>query len=369
MDHEDVLRAASMYYLQDMKMEVIARQLNTSRSTVSRLIKRARETGLVEITLRPASTRAPGLGRSIAARFGIDAYVVPVPDHANQVERLEQVAMASARLLTSWFDSDMVLGIAWGTTLATISRHLTTKPTRGSAVVQLNGAANTRTSGVEYASDLISSFGSAFGAAMHHFSVPAFFDYPETKAAMWRERSVQRVLGVQRRADIALFSVGAVAGAVPSHVYSAGYLDDDDVRLLHEEGVVGDVCTVFLRADGSYQDISLNQRATGPTPAELQRIPRRVCVVSGDNKAVPLLAALHAGVVTDLVVDEVTATALLDLAGEPVDPSPGQRSAGIAGAVTGARATPRAAAPAPARAPALARSAGRGAAQRPDRTR
>ena len=43
---QDVLRAASMYYLQDLKMEVIARHLGTSRSTVSRLIKRARQAGL-----------------------------------------------------------------------------------------------------------------------------------------------------------------------------------------------------------------------------------------------------------------------------------------------------------------------------------
>jgi len=148
---------------------------------------------------------------------------------------------------------------------------------------------------------------------MHYFPVPAFFDFPETKAAMWRERSVRRVIEVQGRADIALFSVGAVAGAIPSHVYAAGYLDDDDVRTLEVEGVVGDVCTVFLRADGSYRDVVLNQRATGPTPEELHRIPRRVCVVAGDNKAVPLLAALRAGVVTDLVVDEVTALRLLSL--------------------------------------------------------
>lgn len=311
---QDVLRAASMYYLQDLKMEVIARHLGTSRSTVSRLLKKARETGLVEITLRPASTRAPGLGRSISSAFGIETYVVPVPDHAGSVERLDQVAMTAARLLGSWFDSDMVLGVAWGTTLAAVSRYLAPKPTRGAAVVQLNGAANMRTSGVEYASDLISSFGSAFGAAVHHFSVPAFFDYPDTKAAMWRERSVRRVLDMQRRADIAVFSVGAVAGAVPSHVYSAGYLDEADVRHLHAEGVVGDVCTVFLRADGSWRDVSLNGRATGPTPAELQRVPRRMCVVAGDNKVAPLLAALRAHLVTDLVVDEVTATALVEAA-------------------------------------------------------
>ena len=310
---QDVLRAATMYYLQDMTMEAIARHLRTSRSTVSRLLKRARDTGLVEITLRAAITRAPGLGQSISGTFGVETFVVPVPDTANDIDRLEQVALTSAKLLASWFDSGMVMGIAWGTTLAAVSRHLTHKPTRGSAVVQLNGAANDRTSGVDYTSSLISSFGSAFDAAMHYFPVPAFFDFPETKAAMWRERSVRRVLEVQGRADIALFSVGAVAGAIPSHVYAAGYLDDDDVRTLHAEGVVGDVCTVFLRADGSYRDVVLNARATGPTPDELHRIPRRVCVVAGDNKVVPLLAALRSGVVTDLVVDEVTASRLLSL--------------------------------------------------------
>ena len=307
----DVLRAATMYYFQDMKMEAIARHLHTSRSTVSRLLKRARDTGLVEITLRTPSTRAPGLGQSISATFGVATVVVPVPDTTDYLDRLEQVAITSAKLLASWFDSDMVMGIAWGTTLAAVSRHLAHKPTRGSAVVQLNGAANNRTSGVNYTSNLISSFGSAFDAAVHYFPVPAFFDFPETKAAMWRERSVSRVLEVQGRADIALFSVGAVAGAIPSHVYAAGYLDDDDVRTLHAEGVVGDVCTVFLRADGSYRDVVLNARATGPTPDELHRVPRRVCVVAGDNKVVPLLAALRSGVVTDLVVDEVTATRLL----------------------------------------------------------
>lgn len=35
--------------------------------------------------------------------------------------------------------------------------------------------------------------------------------------------------------------------------------------------------------------------------------------MAGDTKAIPLLAALRAGVVTDLVVDERTATRLLEL--------------------------------------------------------
>ena len=301
-----------MYYLQDLTMETIAKHLGTSRSTVSRMVKHARETGLVEITLRPTHSNAPSLGQKIREVYGIEAYVVAVPDHNSEVERLEQVALTTARLIGTWFDSNMILAVAWGTTLSAIARNLPRKTTRGSAVVQLNGAANTRTSGVEYAGDLIAEFGKAFDAHVHYFPVPAFFDYAETKEAMWRERSVRRVLAQQRRADIALFSVGALSGGLPSHVSTAGYLEASDVAVLDPEGVVGDVCTVFLREDGTYKDVALNARATGPSPSELRRVPRRVCAVAGDNKVVPLRAALRARVVTHLIVDEVTATKLLE---------------------------------------------------------
>lgn len=316
MEHEErMLNAASMYYLQDLKMEVIAKHLRTSRSTVSRLIKEAREVGLVKISLHPDQTRAPGLSETIQRLFAVRGYVVPVPDSGDPGERRRQVAVATAKLLSDWFASDMVMGVAWGSTTAEIAQRLPQKATRGASVVQLNGAANGRASGLLYAEQLLATVGKAFGAAVHYFPVPAFFDYPETRELMWRERSVKEVLELQRRTDIAVFGIGAVGGALPSHVYSAGYLDRADLKLLHKERVVGDVCTVFLRSDGSYEDIALNARATGPTPAELQRIPRRVCTVSGDHKVEPLLGALRARAITDLVIDEQTASQLVQAAG------------------------------------------------------
>ena len=308
---QDILKAASMYYLQDLKMETIARHLGTSRSTVSRMIKEARESGLVEINLRPLQSRVPGMRQHFRERYGIEAFIVPIVNSLSIEDRHEQVAITCARLVANWFQSEMVLAVAWGTTTSEVARHLTKKHTQASSVVQLNGAANTRTSGVSYAGDLIAAFAEAFGAHSVHFPVPAFFDYQDTKAAMWRERSVRRVLDLQQAADIALFSVGALTGGLPSHVYSAGYLSSQEVQLLDSEGVVVDVCTVFLRANGTYADIPLNARASGPNPTQWREIPRRVCAVAGDNKIRPLRAALAAGVVTDLIIDEVTATNFL----------------------------------------------------------
>lgn len=205
-----------------------------------------------------------------------------------------------------------VIGIAWGVTSSTVVRYLQPKPLAGSTVVQMNGGTNQWSSGIPYVGEILQSVGDAFGSRVVYFPVPAFFDYAETKSAMWRERSVQNVIGLQRRLDVAVFGVGCLNARVPSHVYTAGYMDDDDKRALAADGVVGDVATVLLREDGSWKDIAFNERASGLTPSELARVPRRFCVVADPSRAAAVVGALRAGTTTDLVIDNGTAQAVLD---------------------------------------------------------
>lgn len=51
----------------------------------------------------------------------------------------------------------MVLGIAWGTIISAISNQLMPKNNINSAIVQLNGAGNTRSIGNSLASDTVKS--------------------------------------------------------------------------------------------------------------------------------------------------------------------------------------------------------------------
>jgi DNA-binding transcriptional regulator LsrR (DeoR family) len=307
----DALTAAHLYYMQDLTMDAIAHELHTSRSSVSRLLSHARATGLVDIQIRSPLDAPSRLELLIQERFKITAHVVPVPDHASDVDRLERVALSVARILGQFFDSNMVMGIAWGSTMNAISRHVTPKQTHGSQIIQLNGAGNMRTTGLSYASEILGRFGYAFGAHVHQFPVPAFFDSPATKQALWRERSVSRLLEMQGRMDVALFGLGSPFSEVPSHVYAGGYLEEAEYASLSRSGVVGDVATIFFRADGSTDGIPLNDRGTGPDFAVLRRTPRRLCVVSGTNKLPSLRGALKAKLITDLFVDESTARALV----------------------------------------------------------
>lgn len=312
---EQAYRAALMHYVQNETMESIARQLKVSRSTVSRLIQLAREEGYVKFSFNPPRGASPRLQSEIAQHFGVETWMVPSPIRANARQRLRLVAEVAGSMISGAVFPGVTIGIAWGNTLSAVSEHLIDNHVEGARVVQLNGAASMSSSGIFYAGGIMEAFGKAFRAEVQYFPVPAFFDYVETKQALWRERSVRRVLELQDQIDVAIFGVGSLQGQPLSMVYAGGYLTVEEMDQLKREGVVGDVCTVLLRADGTWEDLEINQRASGPTPADLRRIPRRICVVFGADKAVALLAALRAGVVTDLIIDEQCAVRLMRLSG------------------------------------------------------
>lgn len=306
------LRASQMYYLQDQTMEAIARELRMSRSSVSRLLSYARDKGLVEITVHSPVDRRTRLEHQIAERFQTTAHVVPTPRLITDVDRLERVAMTAARLLNGFVDANSTIGVAWGSTMTAVSRHLVRQELQNAVVVQMNGAGNTQTTGIDYASKILQRFGDAYGAQIQQFAVPAFFDNAATKDALWQERSVRRVLDIQARMDLAIFSVGSPFSEVPSHVYIGGYLEEDDHKSLTADGVVGDVATVFFRPNGTSDDITLNARASGPDLENLRRVARRVCVVSGIQKLPTVQGALAGGLITDIVLDEALAHALVN---------------------------------------------------------
>lgn len=309
----NAIHAARMYYYQNLTTEAIAREMVISRSSVSRLIAFARERGLVTIRIIDVDDQPSALAQSMYSKYHQvkKVHIVPVPYILGETEWLERVAQYTANYLNTIFDSEMIMGVAWGATISAISRYLQPKTTHNSHIVQLNGAGNTRSMGIEYAGEIIMRFGHAYQASVDLFPVPTFFDYVSTKEAFWKERSVKRILELQERADLLLHSIGAVSSGVPSHVYSGGFLETKDYQELRRLNIAGDIATVFFRQDGSFDNIPINLRASGPN-LNLIKQKNAVCVVSGLGKVAGLHAALLGGLVKELIVDEPTARMLVE---------------------------------------------------------
>ena len=319
--YDEMYEACVRYYVQDETMESIARHLKLSRSSVSRLLAEARSSGMVRISVEAPLGSSSPVARSVAAIFGIRVHLVTVGDSASIATRIERVSKLAAALLRDSVSDGAYIGVAWGVTLSNIVPFLEKRSLHDATIVQMNGGTNIHDTSARHVAAILQALSATFDARIVQFPVPAFFDYADTKKAMWRERSVRLVLNLQARLDVAIFGVGSIYARVPSYVYTAGFLDDAELAQMKSQGVVGDVCTVLLRENGTYEDIAMNQRASGLTPAELQRIPKRIGVVADPSRASALLGALRAKTITDLVCDDTTARALLDLF-DPEDKRP-----------------------------------------------
>lgn len=308
---ELALLAARRYYAEGRKMAAIANELCVSRSSISRLLSRARDAGLVEIRIVPPRARVESLEQRVCERFNVHARVVAVPDGSSSHERYELVARAAADFLTNLMSADVILALSWGTMVNSISFHLAAKPCTNSTIVQTNGIGHT-SAGVHYSFPMLERFASAFGSHVLHLPFPIFFDSAESKEIVEKERLLRHIRALIANADIFLFNLGTVQSGVPSQPYLSGYfLDDAEFGELRSDGAVGDVSTTFIDETGEADRVRMNSRTTGPDLDTIRGIDRRVCVTSGNHKVRALEAALHGGLVTDLVIDETTALALL----------------------------------------------------------
>lgn len=123
-NNELLLRVAQMYHVQAETMDAIANQLGVSRSTVSRLLKDARDRGLVRVTVVDPERPLTRVSELFERHFHVTAHLVNVRPGASSVFRLDQVAKVAARLLDETIRNGDTVGIAWGTTTSAIAMHL-----------------------------------------------------------------------------------------------------------------------------------------------------------------------------------------------------------------------------------------------------
>ncbi|MCI1979371.1 MAG: hypothetical protein LKJ44_06665 [Bifidobacteriaceae bacterium] len=302
---------AELYWVRNMKIDVIAKKLGISRSTVSRLLSQAKENHVLEFTIHRERDSSDDLREQLEQRFRVKAVVVGTGNIHDVARRRLLVGEAASSLLWNMVKSKFVIGVTWGRTTEAISLQLNGKQLTDVQILQLHGFGNTLSFGENYFTEILERFGTAFDAQVHLFPVPAIFDSVETRQMMWRESSVKQILSLRKALDVIVTSVGTPYGPKSSPLFTHGILSEKDIQGMAEDGVVGDVASTFFREDGSTQGIAVNKRSTGLAKNEFLRVPNRIFVGADENKSRALRTVLNSGYVTHLVVDQRTALGIL----------------------------------------------------------
>ncbi len=301
-----MVNVAHLYYREKLTQTQIAEQLGISHATVSRIIADALEQGLVEIVIHYPQLRDRELENTLLSFSNLKDVRVMDSDGIDDDNLHEGLGMLAGEILDEYLHDGMSIGVSRGRGVNATARHLMPHKDWRIDFVQLQGAMEDQN---DVENDLQAIFFEKFNASFHVLHAPLILDDEKTRELLVKKPLISNVLELARQVELALVGIGTLDFQYSNHFIN-GEFDEREILALQNEGLVGDICGLHFRADGSVPLTSINKRIVSIDEKSLKEIPLVIGVGGGQAKAVPIQAALQGNFLDVLVTDNAVASQL-----------------------------------------------------------
>ncbi|MBI3747982.1 MAG: helix-turn-helix domain-containing protein [Chloroflexi bacterium] len=304
-DFEQLVRASRLYYELGETQNQIAELLGVTRPQVSRLLKRARAEGIVEIRIVDRTAVDSPAGDVLRRRYELDqVHLAPTIAGPEDLTR-RMVGRLAAEVLRVAVRPGTTVGIGDGASILATADALeeVATPVAVTVVPLCGGFWSTGQEREPYR-----RIAEALGAQVRGLMAPGLVDDAATRTALVAHAGIRAIADLWARLDVALFGIGGPA-------WSASLVGDAIERQLEEAEAVGEVLVAPFDLDGRFVCPALRERVIAFDARNLGRIPASIGLASGEAKVRPILGALRAGIVRTLVTDVATAEAVVALDG------------------------------------------------------
>lgn len=307
-ERRQLVKTASLYYIEGLTQEQIAKKVGVSRPVISKYLQKAKEYGIVEVFIKDESLHTIELEKQLEERFHLkDSIVVPTKGYSSELSK-KTIGQAAANYVTKNLKNNKKIGISWGTTLAEVVREFPFVRNEQIKVIPLVGGMGSKQVEI-HANQLAYELGKKLNGTCSYLYIPAFVESEELKERLMDMYDVNSVLEEGRQVDMALVGIGNPYQA--SILKEVGYLSDKDIEEFKKVGAVGDISSRFVNIKGEPIDHKFNEKVLGITLEQIKEIPLVIGVAEGINKTDSILGALNGNYLDVLIIDEETAAAVL----------------------------------------------------------
>lgn len=311
MDEDRLLvRIAEMYYKEDKNQSEISKELKIHRSTISRLLKRSREEGIVQITINYDVVGSYAIEHQLEELLGLDkAIVVPIASNLDKEQRNILLANALNDYLDTVVKDNMVIGFSWGQTMAAVANCLKEKETTGIVCVPMIGGPSGRLISEYHVNTVTYEAAKKLKAKALLIDSPAIPETLELKEALLKNEFNQELLRMWKHLDIAILGIGTPY--LSTNETWAQFYGEDALKSFNENQVVGDVVSRFYSSDGQHVTSELDERIIGISIEDLKKVAIRIGVAESVEKVIAIDGAIKGGYINILVTTEETAREII----------------------------------------------------------
>lgn len=303
----EAARAAWLYYHEDLTQGEIARELAVSRSTVTRLLQRAKTEGLVQVSLNVTAGTFQA-ERRLESAYRLEKVRI-VPSTSSSAMQKRWLGLVAGELMVPMVAENGILAVSWGTTMrAMVDTLAGQNPVPGAQVVAIVGGLHNATVG-SGSNEIANRLGQYFGATVRPLLAPIYVQDEATALGLANDPGIRDALDLAGNASVVVYSLGAMDDATT--MFELGHIDVRQKVFLERHGAVGDIACRWIDGNGKAVELPPSINPIGLSLDGLRQIPRRLAVAGGDSKKEIVLAGLRGGFATVLVTDERTADYLL----------------------------------------------------------
>ncbi|MDO4336833.1 MAG: sugar-binding domain-containing protein [Eubacteriales bacterium] len=302
---------ATMYYEKNMTQSEIGEKLYLSRTRISRILKKAQETGVVEIKINHLLERNYSFEERFKQRFHLKEVILYGGSQGSEEEVKTGVAALAAKYLKQSIKPKMTIGISWGKTVRKAVDAMSDVEKMPVNIVQIMGAASTGNS-LNNGDNIANRLAAAYGGTVHNLNTPLFVPDLYVKKQLMKDPLILKSLSLAANADLILTGIGTLDTITDSNPW-LGYLTKEMRDEIEAQGAVGCLGARFFDCDGKVLDNSWNNRCVGIELKDLRKVKEVVVVAADEYKAKALLGAIRGGFVDVLITDSGTAQKILEL--------------------------------------------------------
>ncbi|MGD9126976.1 MAG: sugar-binding domain-containing protein [Planctomycetia bacterium] len=309
-DDDLLITVAKMYYEEGKHQVEIAKTLDMSQAKVSRMLTRARERGIIRISVARFNPRAEELEEQLKTRFGLNLVVVVKTSSRAPVKQVRGiVGHVAGSIIAERLREAELIGITGGRTLRQLVNSIELDPSYPLEVVQLMGNVNTAATPVD-AIELGRKLTVRNEGMFHMLNTPAIVSDSETCRLFSEQPQIRKVLQLYDKVDLALVGIGLLDESI---LFDQNVVSRKDISYLRDAGAVGEICGRFYDETGKECQTKFRDQVISIDLEKLKTVKETIGVVVGSGRERAIHSAIRSGLVTSLVVDQQGAQAILAL--------------------------------------------------------
>ena len=307
-----VAEVAEMYYNLQLTQNEIAKKIHTSRSNVSRLLSKAKESGIVEVKVRFPSSRCYQIEEALERKYGIEQVFVYNIEADDEVTMMDSLTRYAAKYIDSILQPGMSVGVTRGSISAGVVRWLKLHNPRelGLKLVQVSGAEAT-SDPEKNSGDLIRELLKIYGGQAYYLNAPLYVENEELKCALEREPYIQETLKQAAGCDLIITGIGYISEeGMMSYSAWKQYLSRKDISDIIKLGGVGHLFYRIYDQNGNLIPHPVNSRVISVTTNAVNRT-NVIAVAFGEERVNAVFGALQQHIIKTLFLDRRCAEKLL----------------------------------------------------------